>query len=292
MAKRKKAQPWDAVFDRVRVILYADRRYPPPTLDAEVDAVEAQLGFQFPLSYRAFATSFGLGGRLRYFPIELYLLISPEPSEPAFRRDSVVDDALRLRSCLREYFERLERPYPHIEFERVVPFAGDEQFYTYFFHPAEVTDSRGQECRIYRQTWDEGDLTLVADSFPEWLSESDLIFSADSNDEELHGAVYPTVFKQRANRPDFIPYWANNGEATPRICPTEPDVTLWLASNNNTARDLALSIRDRGQTDAFPILADALQEAGCTNADLLDSCRTGDPDIDGKWVLQVLLGKT
>ncbi|WP_162271911.1 hypothetical protein [Gemmata sp. SH-PL17] len=43
--------------------------------------------------------------------------------------------------------------------------------------------------------------------------------------------------------------------------------------------------------EAFPILADALQEAGCTNADLLDSCRTGDPDIDGAWVLQVLLGK-
>jgi hypothetical protein len=44
--------------------------------------------------------------------------------------------------------------------------------------------------------------------------------------------------------------------------------------------------------EAFPILADALQDAGCTNADLLDACRTGDPDIDGKWVLQVLLGKT
>jgi hypothetical protein len=69
------------------------------------------------------------------------------------------------------------------------------------------------------------------------------------------------------------------------------DVDLWLAFNNNTARDLALAIRDHGRTDAFPILADALQEAGCTNADLLDSCRTGDPDIDGKWVLQVLLGK-
>ena len=65
---------------------------------------------------------------------------------------------------------------------------------------------------------------------------------------------------------------------------------LWLASNNNTARDLALSIRDHGQTGAFPILADALQEAGCTNADMLDSCRTGDPDIDGVWVLRVLLG--
>ncbi|MCI0704409.1 MAG: hypothetical protein L0241_25405 [Planctomycetia bacterium] len=40
-----------------------------------------------------------------------------------------------------------------------------------------------------------------------------------------------------------------------------------------------------------PILADALEEAGCTNTDLLDSCRTGDPDIDGVWVLRVLFGE-
>jgi hypothetical protein len=69
-------------------------------------------------------------------------------------------------------------------------------------------------------------------------------------------------------------------------------VKLWLAWNNHAARDLALAIRDHGRTDAFPILADALQEAGCTNADLLDSCRTGDPDIDGVWVLRVLLGES
>jgi hypothetical protein len=74
--------------------------------------------------------------------------------------------------------------------------------------------------------------------------------------------------------------------------PAKKHVKLWLAWNNHTARDLALSIRDRGRTDAFPILADALQEAGCTNADLLDSCRTGDPAIDGKWVLRVLLGES
>jgi hypothetical protein len=68
-------------------------------------------------------------------------------------------------------------------------------------------------------------------------------------------------------------------------------VKLWLAFNNNTARDLALSIRDKGRTDAFPILADALEEAGCANTDLLDSCRIGDPDIDGVWVLRMLLGE-
>jgi hypothetical protein len=74
--------------------------------------------------------------------------------------------------------------------------------------------------------------------------------------------------------------------------PRRSDLVDWLAWSSNTARDLAVSIRDRGQTDAFPILADALEEAGCTNRDLLDSCRHGDPDIDGAWALAVLLGNT
>ncbi len=42
--------------------------------------------------------------------------------------------------------------------------------------------------------------------------------------------------------------------------------------------------------DAIPVLADALEEAGCGNEDLLNACRHGDPDIDGFWVLRVLLG--
>jgi hypothetical protein len=76
-----------------------------------------------------------------------------------------------------------------------------------------------------------------------------------------------------------------------KSAPVRNNIALWLAFNNNTARDLAISIRDKGRTDAFPILADALEEAGCTNADLLDSCRAGDPDVDGVWVLRVLLGE-
>ncbi|MCE9566613.1 MAG: hypothetical protein K8U57_31710 [Planctomycetes bacterium] len=71
--------------------------------------------------------------------------------------------------------------------------------------------------------------------------------------------------------------------------PKEKSVKLWLAFNNHAVRDLALSIRDEKRPDVFPILADALEEAGCTNDDMLNSCRTGDPDIDGVWVLRVLL---
>ncbi len=43
--------------------------------------------------------------------------------------------------------------------------------------------------------------------------------------------------------------------------------------------------------DRMPILADALEEAGCVNADVLLHCRGGGPHVRGCWVVDLLLGK-
>ena len=42
---------------------------------------------------------------------------------------------------------------------------------------------------------------------------------------------------------------------------------------------------------AMPILADALQDAGCDNADILDHCRGPGPHVRGCWVVDLVLGK-
>ena len=42
---------------------------------------------------------------------------------------------------------------------------------------------------------------------------------------------------------------------------------------------------------AMPILADALQDAGCENADVLNHCRGDGPHVRGCWVVDLLLGK-
>jgi hypothetical protein len=39
------------------------------------------------------------------------------------------------------------------------------------------------------------------------------------------------------------------------------------------------------------ILADALEESGCTNADILNHCRGPGPHVRGCWVIDFLLGK-
>jgi hypothetical protein len=47
---------------------------------------------------------------------------------------------------------------------------------------------------------------------------------------------------------------------------------------------------DRRFSD-LPILADALEEAGCTDPDILTHCRGPGPHVRGCWVIDLLLGK-
>jgi hypothetical protein len=42
---------------------------------------------------------------------------------------------------------------------------------------------------------------------------------------------------------------------------------------------------------AMPVLAEALQDAGCDNADVLDHCRGSGPHVRGCWVVDLVLGK-
>ena len=54
---------------------------------------------------------------------------------------------------------------------------------------------------------------------------------------------------------------------------------------------LAQGIYDDRAFDRLPVLADALEEAGCTNAEILAHCREPGPHVRGCWALDLLLGK-
>jgi hypothetical protein len=43
--------------------------------------------------------------------------------------------------------------------------------------------------------------------------------------------------------------------------------------------------------DRLPVLADALEDAGCANPDVLGHCRSGGPHARGCWVVDLVLGK-
>jgi hypothetical protein len=65
----------------------------------------------------------------------------------------------------------------------------------------------------------------------------------------------------------------------------------WLVWNDGTIPKLAQAIYDERRFQDLPILADALEEAGCNDADILTHCRSEGPHVRGCWLLDLLLGK-
>jgi hypothetical protein len=90
--------------------------------------------------------------------------------------------------------------------------------------------------------------------------------------ERVFGPVRPTggVTSRTTDIPEvpFDPSWRT------------PDVAL-----------LAQRIYDQHDFSAMPILADALQDAGCDSDDVLNHCRGPGPHVRGCWVCDLVLGK-
>ena len=63
------------------------------------------------------------------------------------------------------------------------------------------------------------------------------------------------------------------------------------AWNSGTMVKLAQAIYDDRAFDRLPVLADALEESGCTDPVILDHCRSGGEHVRGCWVVDLLLGK-
>jgi hypothetical protein len=64
-----------------------------------------------------------------------------------------------------------------------------------------------------------------------------------------------------------------------------------LAWNNGTVGKLAAAIYEERAFDRLPVLADALEDAGCTDTAVLAHCRSGGEHVRGCWVVDLVLGK-
>jgi Nucleotidyl transferase AbiEii toxin, Type IV TA system len=71
----------------------------------------------------------------------------------------------------------------------------------------------------------------------------------------------------------------------PRVDPPGPP---WLTSR---VVELARGIADDRAWDGLPILADALEEAGCDRDDLVGHCRANGPHVRGCWAIDLILGE-
>jgi len=87
------------------------------------------------------------------------------------------------------------------------------------------------------------------------------------------GQLLGPICREQFGNPFVAPDW-------------EPD---WFTS---TVRDLAAHIYESREFSAMPILADALQDAGCDDEQILSHCRGEKPHARGCWVLDAILGKS
>jgi anti-anti-sigma factor len=81
------------------------------------------------------------------------------------------------------------------------------------------------------------------------------------------------------------------GEGPPGGCGPLPDPS-WLAWNDGAIRKMALSIYDDRTFERLPLLADALEDAGCADKDILGHCRGSGEHVRECWVVNLLLGKS
>ncbi|MBL8799394.1 MAG: hypothetical protein JNM56_36260 [Planctomycetia bacterium] len=63
----------------------------------------------------------------------------------------------------------------------------------------------------------------------------------------------------------------------------------WLTP---TVVSLATAIYEERAFDRLPILADALEDAGCDNTDILNHCRQPGDHVRGCWAVDLVLGKS
>ena len=65
----------------------------------------------------------------------------------------------------------------------------------------------------------------------------------------------------------------------------------WLAWGGGLVAAIARGIDEERRFTELPVLADALEEAGCTDPDLLAHCRSGGEHAHGCWALDLILGR-
>jgi hypothetical protein len=65
----------------------------------------------------------------------------------------------------------------------------------------------------------------------------------------------------------------------------------WFTWNDGAIRKIAQSIYNDRAFDRLPLLADALEDAGCTDADILSHCREPGEHVRGCWVVDLLTGR-
>jgi hypothetical protein len=92
--------------------------------------------------------------------------------------------------------------------------------------------------------------------------------------------------REETSRRQLYPAYRDIGGHLLHLIAFDPS---WRTS---TAVGLARTLYETRDFGAMPILADALEEAGCDDATILSHCRGDGPHVRGCWVVDLILGKS
>lgn len=113
-------------------------------------------------------------------------------------------------------------------------------------------------------------------------------YNADACSQLAYAASWTTAGDSEEERHHQLLMFRDIFENPYRPGWIEPE---WLTWHDGTVVKLAQSIYDNRAFDHLPILADALEEAGCSNAGILNHCRQPGEHVRGCWVVDLALGK-
>ncbi len=119
-----------------------------------------------------------------------------------------------------------------------------------------------------------GEVAPVADAFIFWVE-------SNVSREHIESEVGPELAAMCETLRDLV----GNPFRLPVLEPA------WLTWNDGTVVKLAQAIYDEGAFDRLPILADALEEAGCNEPRILAHCRDAAAHVRGCWVVDLILAK-
>ena len=134
------------------------------------------------------------------------------------------------------------------------------------------------------------------------LPESAPAWAAGAASNAVNGNYHPIPYlaARAAACLSNAPWQGAVAAETRALCPILRDIVgnpfrplladpVWLTS---TVVALAGAVYHDRAFDRLPILADALEDAGCDSDDILSHCRADGPHVRGCWVVDLLLGKS
>lgn len=67
---------------------------------------------------------------------------------------------------------------------------------------------------------------------------------------------------------------------------------IWLSWHEGLLVSMAQRMYDSRDFTDMPVLADAIEKAGCQDQDILGHCRSGGEHVRGCWVVDAILNKS